>query len=330
MLKRNVCITCTEFLCGVIRYPLFATGIPYSQSMPLSSNYNGSFTKLLGPVLKSEEEEEPPAVTETSEQPEQESQQSKPKNISSPSESLEQIVNPSSLHDSNLQLALYIAMAHAGLVLAIMVVFGVGLLLKGYWEPIQWAVLISMPLREVQGALVRFWEEPLQMGLLETLMATPVAMFRAVVGTAYDAHEAVLGMVRKRESPPQKIGFGKLFQWLLSFAICTLLYDLLGPVVLAITAFVGVLAYAAVTSWLPLLLDHFPSRKSTSDEKENSLTKFYGWTIRPLVDAARLATSCFLVRIYSMDSFAAKQDYHCSMSISYLLYTNCRELIPRE
>lgn len=89
------------------------------------------------------------------------------------SERFQQIVNPTSLNVNNAQLAMYIAMAHAGLVLSILVFFGIGLLLKGYWKPIQWAVLISMPLREIQSVLVGFWQEPLQTGILETILAVP-------------------------------------------------------------------------------------------------------------------------------------------------------------
>ncbi|CAK9207081.1 unnamed protein product [Sphagnum troendelagicum] len=173
---------------------------------------------------------------------------------------------------ANVQLALYIAMAHAGLAIAILVLFGIGVLLRDYWEPIQWAVLISMPLRELQGALVSFWEEPLQKGLLESIMATPVAMFKAVVGTASDLHNAVLGMISKRDTPPNKVGFAKIFLWLLSFAICTIGYDLLGPVVLASTALVGLLLYAASTSLVPALLEMFPILSSSSDEKQHKFS----------------------------------------------------------
>lgn len=202
------------------------------------------------------------------------------------SETLEQIVNPSSLNVANAQLAMYIAMAHAGLVLGILVLFGIGLLLQGYYKPIQWAVLISMPLREIQGTLVTFWEEPLQNGLMETLLAAPAFILKNLVETGDDMRDAMLGMVGKRELslPKKKIGFAKLSRWLLAFAVCTLLYDFLGPVVLATTSFVGVLVYAGVMSLLPFFLDHPP----TLNGKGTRLTQFYGWTVQPVVDALRL------------------------------------------
>ncbi|CAM6039777.1 unnamed protein product [Sphagnum compactum] len=233
-------------------------GLPRSRSNPVLPDYSGSFTNLMG--------SSPPPPTEAK----KEGTETK-----IPSESKTAAANAAlqRLNSSaNVQLALYIAMAHAGLAIAILVLFGIGVLLRDYWKPIQWAVLISMPLRELQGALVSFWEEPLQKGLLQSIMATPVAMFKAVVGTASDLHNAVLGMISKRDTPPNKVGFAKIFLWLLSFAICTIGYDLLGPVVLASTALVGLLLYAASTSLVPALLEMCPILSSSSDEKQNKFS----------------------------------------------------------
>lgn len=132
----------------------------------------GSFTRLMSPAVEATKEVANKEATKAGEADME--QPTQPKTAQkSRSERFDQIVNPSTLNVDNAQLAMYIAMAHAGLVLSILVLFGIGLLLKGYWKPIQWAVLISMPLREIQGVLVGFWQEPLQTGILETLLAVP-------------------------------------------------------------------------------------------------------------------------------------------------------------
>jgi hypothetical protein len=282
-------------------------GLPRSRSNPVLPDYSGSFTSLIGsspppPTEAKKEGTENEASTGRIDDKRQNGVIKEPggddddvvvgslqetSTAKIPSESKTAAANAAlqRLNSSaNVQLALYIAMAHAGLAIAISVLFGIGVLLRDYWEPIQWAVLISMPLRELQGALVSFWEEPLQKGLLESIMATPVAMFKAVVGTASDLHNAVLGMISKRDTPPNKVGFAKIFLWLLSFAICTIGYDLLGPVVLASTALVGLLLYAASTSLVPALLEMCPILSSSSDEKQH---KFSTIVIQPLFNTAR-------------------------------------------
>lgn len=209
----------------------------------------------------------------------------------SKSERFNEVINPGTLNVDNAQLAMYIAMAHAGLVLGILVLFGIGLLLKGYWKPIQWAVLISMPLREIQSVLVSFWQEPLQAGILETVLAVPAFLLKNLVETGYDAREAILGMAgmvgKGSESiPKKKIGFAKLLRWLLTFAVCTLVYDFLGPVILASSTFVGLLLYAGLTTLGPFL-ESTPLPGPALKNEGDSFTQFYSWTIQPVVDALR-------------------------------------------
>lgn len=253
---------------------------------------NGSFTKLAPPAMVSKEvvnQELGKSEQARSEPPHQQVDAMK---IKARSEKLNQIVNPSSLNVNNAQLALYIAMAHAGLVLGIIVILGVVLLLKGYWKPIQWAVLISMPLREIQTVLVSFWQGPLEAGIVETILAVPAFVLKNLVETGHDAREAVLGMAgmvgRGSDSlPKKKIGFAKLSRWLLAFAVCTVLYDFLGPAVLASAAFVGLLSYAGLTTLWPLFESTPHESPALKSKPANGLTRIYRWTIQPVVDALR-------------------------------------------
>lgn len=132
----------------------------------------------------------------------------------------------------NFQLAIYIAMAHSGLVLAIAICYGVGLLLKDYWTPIQWAILISMPLHRIQGTLVEFWMRHIERGLVETIFAIPVALLSALLETARDVHAKVRSRsdVAALTDAGNDVTFSKLCDWLFSFGTCTLLYENLGLV----------------------------------------------------------------------------------------------------
>lgn len=104
--------------------------------------------------------------------------------------------------DPHVRIGMYVALAHAGLAFSLALLYGVTKLLGGYWRPVQWAILCSMPLRELHTALVSFWSDSLNLGLLETLFAIPCAAVRATTASLVDFRTAICRLL-KRPSPPR-------------------------------------------------------------------------------------------------------------------------------
>lgn len=154
--------------------------------------------------------------------------------------------------DPPARLALYIAMAHAGLAFSILLFYGLYRLLEDFLRPIQWAVLCSIPLREIQQALVSFWTEPLSSGLVDTFLAVPAAAFRFSAATVVDLRLAFSRLLRRRRpgdaaagaaaDPGGKVGFRRLLRWLASFGVFVLAYERLGSGAVAI--FVSIFLFA--------------------------------------------------------------------------------------
>ncbi|VFQ82486.1 unnamed protein product [Cuscuta campestris] len=155
-------------------------------------------------------------------------------------------------HHSQVRLAIYIAMAHAGLALAVFIAYGVFKLLEEYMRPILWAGLCSIPLRGIQHALVGFWSEPLALGLTETFLAIPVALFKIFVGTVVEIKEAGLEIVVRITGRPfapsrsgvvrryrrRRSGFFVLLRWLVSLWVFVMTYEHVGRIAsLALLAF---------------------------------------------------------------------------------------------
>ncbi|XWS32725.1 hypothetical protein CRYUN_Cryun22dG0014600 [Craigia yunnanensis] len=148
--------------------------------------------------------------------------------------------SPFSSNDPSVRMAMYVAMAHAGLALTLTLLFGLTKILQNYWRPIQWALLCSMPLRELQTLIVSFWSHPLSLGLFETLIAIPIAILRATTASLLDSHAAFLRLLscRSSSSPPlqpsvgrrqkTRVGFSKLMQWLVTFGLFVIVYEKIG------------------------------------------------------------------------------------------------------
>ncbi|GMN42589.1 hypothetical protein TIFTF001_011799 [Ficus carica] len=144
--------------------------------------------------------------------------------------------------DPYVRIAMYVAMAHAGLALSLALLYGLTKLLEGYWRPIQWAILCSMPLRGLHRALVSFWSDSLALGLFQTLIAVPIAALRTATASIVDSQAVFLCLVRGNRSG-EKIGFSKLVQWLISFTLFVIVYENVGLVSLPLLALVSFLVY---------------------------------------------------------------------------------------
>ncbi|XP_073061637.1 uncharacterized protein [Primulina eburnea] len=134
--------------------------------------------------------------------------------------------------DPQVRLALYITMAHAGLVFTFFVLYGICKLLEDFLRPILWAVLCSIPLRSIQQTLVGFWTKPLKLGLTETTLAIPVVVFRDFFGTLVELKEVILRVALRKKKVDslrrKKSGFYKLLMWLVSFWLFVMAYEKIG------------------------------------------------------------------------------------------------------
>ncbi|KAL5981929.1 hypothetical protein ACLOJK_015996 [Asimina triloba] len=159
--------------------------------------------------------------------------------------------------DPNARLALYIAMAHAGLLFSALILYALSRLLEEYLRPLLWAILCSIPLRGIQSAIVAFWSEPLHSGLTDALFALPAALLRSSAATLSDIRSACfrLALRRRPAALPEKpdpagsrTGFARLVRWLVSFWVFVLAYEKFGLGTILLSAFVLASVYGDVNT----------------------------------------------------------------------------------
>jgi hypothetical protein len=104
----------------------------------------------------------------------------------------------------------------------------------GHYSPIRWVVLCSIPLRGVQQTLVSFWSKPLTLGLTETILAVPIAIFKVFVSTLIEIRPLCFRVIlrKSKSNTPRwfRSGFSKLLRLLLSFWIFIVAYERLGAI----------------------------------------------------------------------------------------------------
>jgi hypothetical protein len=92
----------------------------------------------------------------------------------------------------------------------------------------------TIPLRGVQQTLVSFWSEPLTLGLIETILAVPIAIFKVFVSTLIEIRLLCFRVIlrKSKSNTPRwfRSGFSMLLRLLLSFWIFIVAYKRLGAI----------------------------------------------------------------------------------------------------
>ncbi|CAN6360998.1 unnamed protein product [Urochloa humidicola] len=139
-------------------------------------------------------------------------------------------------------------MALAGLAMALFVLHSLYMLLADFLRPLQWALLCSVPLREMQRVLVAFWEPLLRGGFSAAVLALPLTALRSSAATRV----ALL-----RRPLPEPPAFLCLLRWLDSFFFLVLFERIAAATALLLVA--SVLAFfVAPTPPLPRFCSSHP------------------------------------------------------------------------